>query len=242
MVLTLKRAAYVATIVASIVAVITAPLSAQQPAPPATSSLRHGEAHPLLFGFALECAVGCAPGERGRGRSGGGSGATLYSSFPHVLAIAPGSAAEQAGIHPGDVLKSIDGLSVLTDAGATRLTNASAGETVRLEFERDAKPVVVSLVLGAIPNPQNGRGPTRIFGGYVAMRGEIRVPVNVSLEIWSDEPMFPQDSGGTTVLRIGTSTVIKLRLVPDSSGNRTGRGGAGDSVDRAPAVKPLLLR
>ena len=227
MVLTVKRAAYVA----SIVATMAAPLTAQGPSAP----LRRGEAHPLLFGFALECAVGCAQGERGRGRSGGGGAASgpSYTNFPHVLAIAPGSAAEQAGIRPGDLLESIDGLSVLTDAGAARLTNATAGQKVQLGFERGAKPRLVTLVLGAVPNQQNGPGPKRIFGGYVAMQGAIRTPVNVKLEIWSDEPMFPQDSSKAIVLRIGTGTLIRLQLSPDSTDSSgTGKGRGGGNIKR----------
>ena len=232
MVLNSRRAACVAACVAT----LGASLTAQQPRAPQTpqsAQLRRGEEHPLLFGFALECAVNCAPGERARGRSGGGGSAAL-EHFPLVIAVAPGSAAERAGIHPGDRLTSINGRSVITDAGAQRLANAKAGELVKLEFERDGKPITVSLLLGSTPNPTKASGEQRIFGGYAALHGE-HVHGNLDIEIWSDEPIVPTDSTGTVIMRIGTSTLIKMRLAPDSADtSRAGRGGAADSLKRAP--------
>ena len=235
MVLISRRAACVAACVAT----LGASLAAQQPQTPQTpqsAQLRRGEEHPLLFGFALECAVNCAPGERARGRSGGGgTGAPLaHEQFPHVIAVAPGSAAEKAGIHPGDVLQSIDGASVITEAGAARLANAKAGETVKLEFERAGRSMAIPLLLGETSNPANASMRQRIFGGYAAIHGE-HVHGNLDIEIWSDEPIVPSDSTGTVIMRIGTSTLIKMRLAPDSADtSRTGRGGAGDSLKRAP--------
>ncbi len=227
MVLISRRATYAAAIIAT----LGAPLAAQQPQAPPSAQLRRGEEHPLLFGFALECSVSCAPGERARGRSGGGGGLpAALEHFPLVIAVAPGSAAERAGIHPDDRLTSIDGHSVVTETGAERLATAKAGEIVKLEFERAGKPMTVSLLLGATPNPGAASTQRRIFGGYAALHGE-HVHGNLDIEIWSDEPIVPSDSvqNGTVIMRIGTSTLIKMRLGPDSADtSRTGRGGAGD--------------
>jgi membrane-associated protease RseP (regulator of RpoE activity) len=218
MVLTSKRV----TRLALIVGMGAIPAQAQQPSP----APRSGDIRPLLYGFALEC-VDCRPGEGGRGRSGGGQPPVLsYRSFPHVIAVAPGSAAEQADIRAGDILRSIDGISVISDSGAQRLARAHAGQQVRLAFERDAKPVVVSLKLGAASPEKTGRGPKRIFGGYTAMQGSIHG--NVKLEIWSDEAIVPgdlvvqkatasSDSTGTVVLRIGNNTLIRLQLTKESA-------------------------
>lgn len=224
MVLTLKRAVAVALAVA----IHATGLAAQQGSAPILKPT--GEIRPLLYGFALGCAS-CPPGERGRGRSGGGGGPPVvsYRSYPEVLAVAPGSAAEQAGIAEGDILQSIDGMSVLTDAGARRLALATAGETVRLGFQRDSKSIVVSLALGESARGR-GNGPKRIYGGYVAMQG--RLNGDVRMEIWSDEPMYPQEAADSNsmVLRIGTGTIIKVQLKKDSTdsgGGRSGRGRTG---------------
>jgi membrane-associated protease RseP (regulator of RpoE activity) len=242
MVLTLKRAACVALILG----LWTIPALAQQSSAP---KARSGDIRPLLYGFALEC-IDCAPGEHGRGRGSGGQPPVLsYRSFPHVIAVAPASAAEQAGIRAGDILQSIDGISVITDAGAQRLARAKAGQQVRLAFERDAKPVVVSLKLGVTPTERTRSGPHRIFGGYVAMQGSVRG--NVKLEIWSDDPIVPSDpvvekagadSTGSIVLRIGTNTLIKLQFTKnsaDSSAKRPDQEGMGNKPDGLPRLLRL---
>jgi membrane-associated protease RseP (regulator of RpoE activity) len=134
-----------------------------------------------------------------------------------VAGVAPGSAAEQAGIRPGDVLQSIDGLSLLTEQGASRFARASAGEVVRLTFERKSEPVNVTLTLGARAPGQVG-GPVKMISGYLAMQGHVQG--DVSIEIWTDEPIFPRDSTDTVVLRIGTNTIIKMRFKKDSTTKR----------------------
>lgn len=203
----------------------------------APSIARLGEARPLLYGFALEC-VDCAPGGRGRvGGAGRGEAPVVWSyrSFPRVAGVAPGSVAEEAGIQAGDLLISIDGLSLLDEQGASRFARAVKGDTVRLLFERDSKPVSVSLVLGATAGGR--RGPIRVGTGYIALHAPIHG--EMTMEIWSDEPIFlPPDSGsapGVGVVRIGANTVIKIRLVKDSTDSTSARGGRGEAPKKPQA-------
>lgn len=207
-------------------------VGAQQNAPP--SLKQTGEMRPMLYGFALEC-IDCAPGEGARGRGRGGAPVVWsYRRFPHVIAVAPASAAEQAGVKAGDVLQSIDGKSVLTDAGATRLAHATEGEQVKLLFERDSKPIEISLVLGASAARKPGSGPARIGNGYVVLHmgpGEWKGEMN--MEIWSDDPIISTDSvsdvdrTAVVVLKIGTNTVIRLKLKKDSTDSGGGKSGRG---------------
>jgi membrane-associated protease RseP (regulator of RpoE activity) len=224
MVLTLRRAAFVALITG----MHAMPVVAQRSA--TTNQPRTGEARPLLYGFALEC-IDCAPGEGARGRGAGQPVVLSYRSFPHVIAVAPGSAAEHAGIKEGDVLKSIDGFSVITDTGAKRLARAAAGQQVKLGFERNSKPIAISLVLGPIANPRTGIGPERVYGGYIAMQGA--VPVLMKLEIWSDDPIIPTDPDSTNsfVIRIGTGTIIKVHQTKDSTGSLGKRPGLDQKLE-----------
>lgn len=208
----IKRSAAVA-----MAAVLTATsLGAQRGTPPTLSAV--GSVRPLLYGFALEC-VNCVPGERARG--GGGASATpgiwTYREYPRIAAVAPGSAAEQAGILPGDILQSIDGVSLLTVQGATRFVRANKGDEVRLVFQRESKPVAVTLTLGATSTSPSG-GPVKMISGYLTLQGHVDADVN--LEVWSDEPIITRDSSDTVILRIGTSTIIKLRLKKDSTTKR----------------------
>lgn len=190
-------------------------------------TLRPGEVRPMLFGFALGC-MDCAPGEGARGRGRGGAPPVLsYQRPPHVLAVAPGSAAEQAGIRAGDILQSIDGVSVLTQAGAQRLASAATGDQVHLVFDRDGKPFAVALVLGQ-PTGTKG-GPTKIINGYLALQGSARG--DLSIEVWSDDPIIMRDSTDTFVLRIGTGTLIKMRL-ERSPADTSGANGRGSSAKK----------
>jgi membrane-associated protease RseP (regulator of RpoE activity) len=179
------------------------------------STLATVAARPLLYGFALECSS-CTPGERGRG-GGGAPPVWTYLEFPRVAAVVPGSAAEEAGIRSGDVLQSIDGFSILTAQGATRFARASAGEIVRLVFERDAKPAAVTLALGATIANRKG-GPLKVFTGYMTLQGH--VAGDVKLELWSDEFIVQHDSADMLILRIGSGTIVKLQLKKDSAGKR----------------------
>ena len=216
MVLSLRHIALVGLIVFADAEVA----AAQRGLPP--NAPRRNEVRPMLFGFALGC-LNCQPGERPRGR-GGAAPVVSYRSFPQVLSVAPGSAAEQAGVKDGDILQSIDGISVLTDEGATRLARATEGDQVRLVFERNSKPIEISLVLGSNVGRKPG-GPTRIMLGYVAMQ---TATGDMKMEIWSDDPIVSQeptstDGQGEVVLRIGDKTMIRLRLKKAASDSGRGK-------------------
>jgi membrane-associated protease RseP (regulator of RpoE activity) len=198
--------------------------AAQRGSPP--NAPRSNDVRPMLFGFALGC-LNCQPGERPRGR-GGAPPVVSYRSFPQVLSVAPGSAAEQAGIKEGDILQSIDGISVLTDEGATRLARATEGDQVRLVFERNSKPIEFSLMLGANVGRKPG-DPTRITSRYLSMQTASDAAVSImKLEIWSDDPIEWQepkstDGQGELVLRIGDKTMIRLRLKKQPSDSARGK-------------------
>jgi len=219
MVLNLTRAR--AALIASVASICWATGVAAQRSPN-TAPLR---ARPLLFGFALEC-TDCDPGMRGRGRSGGGGrGASTiltYTSYPHVIAVAPGSAAERAGIRPGDILQEIDGMSVLTSDAAARFANAAPGEKVTLGVERAGKPILFSLVLGPPTLPSTGG--ERILSGYMALNGTMHG--DMTLDFWSDEQihMVADSITQTMTFQIGNGTIIRLKFTKDTTdaANRPG--------------------
>ena len=66
-----------------------------------------------------------------------------------VSQVMPGSAAEEAGIEPGDVVLSVNGEAV-TDAASLRLRIGmhGAGESVKIELLHDGKPRTVTATLG----------------------------------------------------------------------------------------------
>jgi membrane-associated protease RseP (regulator of RpoE activity) len=156
------------------------------------------------------------------------------------LAVAPGSVAEQAGVRAGDVLRSIDGLSILTEAGAQRFARAGAGEEVRLAFERDSKPIAISLVLGSATSVlPNGPGTVMVGNGYMALNAP-EIHGALTMEVWSDKPIQVQpieekasaDSAGTMVLRIGDGTIVKIHFKKSPTDSTSGRAGRGSATKK----------
>jgi hypothetical protein len=200
------------------VAVATAGLALCSTFATAQQPSTSGAPRPRLFGFALEC-IDCGEGARGRVGGPGRSGSTTAQAnktYPHVIAVAPGSAAERGGVRPGDELRSIDGLSLLTAQGADRLARAVAGEQVELGFERNAKPVVLSLRLGAPSVPAAG-GPNESMSGYMTINGQLHGDIHI--EFWSDEQihMTPDSASGTVIFQIGSGTIIRMKYTKDAA-------------------------
>lgn len=65
---------------------------------------------------------------------------------PVLGAIAPGSAAEKAGIRAGDVVRSIDGQPVATYFDIIRVVRANAGNELRFEIDRGGKRLQATVV------------------------------------------------------------------------------------------------
>ena len=170
---------------------------------------------PMLFGFALECS-GCT-----RERPEGESMLPVwhYTNYPRVVAVAPGGAAERAGIREGDLVMSVDGMSILSSEGARRFSAARIADNVRLTIDRGGKSVDVEL------QPRMARA------GF-ALRGDrpFEEPVpreysgrvgDVTIDATSNEPVVATtDSLGVLTLRIG-GTVVRIRPVPTPE-NRKG--------------------
>lgn len=211
-------------LIAAALVLSSAVAAAQQPTVPSPSRAR-----PLLFGFALACTSPiCEPGMRGRvggpGNAGGANGSTDLR-YPQVMAVAPGSAAERAGIRPGDVLQTIDGLSLLSAQGTERMAQAAAGERVLLGFDRHGKSMSFILELG-LPS-LSAKDVSKILTGYMSIQGHLHG--DLKTEIWSDQPIyaFPDSTTGTVRFQIGTSTIVTIKYIKDS----TDRANKPDSVE-----------
>jgi hypothetical protein len=150
-----------------------------------------------------------------------------YDEYPRVAAVAEGGAAQRAGVRVGDVLLSVDGLSITTDEGAERFSQVRAGDDVHLTLDRAGKSFDVDLVLRAA----SGRGG---FAGAApentpSFASRIQ---GVDVDVWSPNRVVQStDSSGATILKIG-DTVI--RLTGDSPrGAGRGRGGRRGGIPPA---------
>jgi membrane-associated protease RseP (regulator of RpoE activity) len=145
-----------------------------------------------------------------------------YDEYPRIAAVVSGGAAQRAGIRVGDVLLSVDGLSITTDEGSQRFSELRAGDTAHLTLDRNGKSIYVDLALdrggrgGAVVEAPSADAPnftTRAHGARV--------------DVWSDGRVVQStDSAGATILRIG-NTVIRLSDESPLGGGRAGRGRRG---------------
>jgi serine protease Do len=87
------------------------------------------------------------------------AGVTVDSlNAPRVVSIKPGSPAETAGLRTGDVVRQIDQRPVHEGVDFyIGLINHKPGDTVRVQVERDGKPVEASLKLASRPAPDGGK-------------------------------------------------------------------------------------
>jgi membrane-associated protease RseP (regulator of RpoE activity) len=149
-----------------------------------------------------------------------------YTAYPRVVAVAPGGSAERAGIREGDVLMSVDGMSVLSPEGARRFSSARVADEIRLTFDRNGKSIDIALT------PRLGRGS-------FAMRGDrpLREPVpreyrgrvgDATIDVTSDNPVVATtDASGILTLRIG-GTIVRVRP-PAAPAERVKSSKAGSS-------------
>ncbi|MDX1396882.1 MAG: PDZ domain-containing protein, partial [Gemmatimonadota bacterium] len=180
------------------------------------------------FGFALACS-GC-----GWAREAGDENARWESREPPVIrSVEPGGPADVAGLRRGDRIAAIDGLSITSREGGSRLGSARPGERVVLEVERDGSTVRADVTIATRPTPRapgapeptaapgTGASPTPPPAGqpapapvappepvlrYEGRLGDVRIEV-------SGQPVVVLESGDELELLIG-GTRVRLRLDP----------------------------
>jgi hypothetical protein len=96
------------------------------------------------YGFAISCLPSCT-----KTRASDGTDYWKFDGTPPIAGIRPGGPAALAGLQVGDVVLEIDGISILTEAGALRFQRAEQRESIRLTVQRDGRMRRVSLQLQA---------------------------------------------------------------------------------------------
>lgn len=89
----------------------------------------------------------------------------------YVVKVAPGSAAEQAGIQRGDVIAQVNSKAVTGLDDASQGLAGEAGDTVLLELKRGAQTLSVRVKLAAFDFPavESVMFPSQV--GYIALNG-----------------------------------------------------------------------
>jgi len=102
------------------------------------------------FGFGFTCEPRCIA-------STGRDGPLIYTyysyrDFPPITAIAPGSAAERAGLKVGDLVVKVEGHSVLDAEGAKGLARLDRVDVLHLTVRRENKEIDYTLKLSDKPD------------------------------------------------------------------------------------------
>ena len=75
----------------------------------------------------------------------------------YVIDVFSGSAAERAGLEPGDVITGINGTAVATPEDVARIIRRlDPGDVVEIEFERRGESQSSSVALGTRADASNG--------------------------------------------------------------------------------------
>jgi membrane-associated protease RseP (regulator of RpoE activity) len=88
------------------------------------------------YGFAISCVPSCT-----RVRASDGTDYWKFDGEPPIAGIMPGSPAALAGLRVGDIVKEIDGISILSEDGALRFQRSERKESLHVTVLRDGTKV-----------------------------------------------------------------------------------------------------
>jgi len=95
------------------------------------------------FGLAVSCAPSCT-----RARAHDGTDYWKFDSYPPVVAVRSGGPADLVGLKFGDRVTEVDGLSILTEAGALRFLHNESKNSMHLMVLRDGTRMAYLMRLG----------------------------------------------------------------------------------------------
>jgi len=121
---------------------------------------------------------------------------------PLVVAVAPASAAETAGLQAGDLVRSVNGEPVGTFGDLRALVGASANQEVTLLVERGGSVLTVALT----PTPAQVIDPETGIETTVGRAGIARPPMAYEVVIDRMNPLEALGYGADQTWRIVTST------------------------------------
>jgi hypothetical protein len=195
---------------------VTTPASPAAIAAPAVPPIPPSPAPLGWFGFSIRC-TNC-----GWSTSGEPGALPVWESeeTPELSMVSAESPAGRAGFRAGDRITHIDGLSILTTAGARRFGAVRPGQRVRLTVLRNGVSMTRELTLATRPEvraaiaaaaPRTPPPPS--------MRRELRYTGqmdNVSVEVWSAGGPTVERVGDTMIITVGAS-VVRIKVDPKKS-------------------------
>ena len=135
------------------------------------------------------------------------------SSPPELSMISRDGPAARAGLLAGDKITHVNGVSILTSAGARAFGRVRPGQKVRLTVLRDGKSLTRELTLATRPELRAAIAASASTPRPTGLRRELRYTGqldNVSVEVWSAAGPTIDRNGDTITITVGTS-VIRLK-------------------------------
>ena len=160
------------------------------------------------FGFSIRCS-NCGWAQQGDDDEP----VWELSSPPELSMISRDGPAARAGLLAGDKITHINGVSILTSAGARAFGRVRPGQKVRLTVLRDGKSLTRELTLATRPELRAAIAASASTPRPSGLKRELRYTGqldNVSVEVWSAAGPTIDRTGDTITITVGTS-VIRLR-------------------------------
>jgi regulator of sigma E protease len=130
-----------------------------------------------------------------------------------IAEIAPGSPAAEANLQEGDIILSIDGLTVRNTYELSRYTSERLGEEVTLSIKRDERALSVSLT--PRPEPPVGEGPM----GVIIQTVDIAGTDKLRYSLWEAVPLGARLTGDVFLaIFSGVARMIRGDIAPDLTG------------------------
>ncbi|HYV38797.1 MAG TPA: PDZ domain-containing protein [Gemmataceae bacterium] len=163
-------------------------------------------------------------------------GGNQFGVLPEIAKVAPGSAADKAGLKPGDIITEIDGKAVVNQAQIMHLLGPKyIGDTIALKYKRGKEEkAIAKLDLIAVTKEVKYQHP---FMGVLAIRDDPKLGVEVRY-------VYPKSPAEAAGIKTG-DRIVKYGKAKDKligfKGDKRGRDELADFLNTLAPGSEIVL-